>query len=113
MNTWVLISIFGISGTLVRAGAVTYFGDYAPWATLIVNVLGCFIIGNIQASELSLDWKTILGIGFLGALTTFSGFAMFVIKWFEIKNYQMAGIYFFATNFACLAACYAGYKFKF
>ncbi len=113
MSIWILISFFGILGTLVRAGAVMFAGIYAPWLTLATNIVGCFVIGNVQASQLSNDWKIILSIGFLGALTTFSGFAFAIIDWVEIKNYHMALIYFFSTNFTCLAACYVGYKFGF
>jgi CrcB protein len=51
-----------------------------PWATLSVNLLGCFLIGAIYAiSEKSIQGeniKLLLATGFCGGFTTFSAFAM-------------------------------------
>ncbi len=47
-----------------------------PWGTLVVNVVGSLLLGFLVAG-----WSTegaavtLLGIGFCGALTTFSSFA--------------------------------------
>ena len=51
-----------------------------PWATLIVNLLGCFLIGVIFAlfGKYSLTngvWCVMLTTGFCGGFTTFSAFA--------------------------------------
>ena len=50
-----------------------------PYATLTVNVIGCFCIGLIlptpdRAAALSPDLKALVIIGFLGGFTTFSAF---------------------------------------
>lgn len=52
-----------------------------PWATLSVNLIGCFLIGVIYAiSEKSIqggeNLKLFLATGFCGGFTTFSAFAM-------------------------------------
>lgn len=57
-----------------------------PWATLSVNLIGCFLIGIIYAiTEKSLqgseNFKLLLATGFCGGFTTFSAFA--------IENIQM------------------------
>lgn len=51
-----------------------------PWGTLLVNLLGCFIIGAIYAvaeksSLLSVQWRLFLTAGLCGGFTTFSAFA--------------------------------------
>lgn len=47
------------------------------WVALLwVNSAGAGLLGLIAASDLGLDGRTILGVGFCGALTTFSSFAM-------------------------------------
>ncbi len=49
-----------------------------PWGTLVVNVVGNFLLGVLMGATASgrflLDpaWRSFLGIGILGAFTTFS-----------------------------------------
>ena len=66
---------------LVSELCVMLFGRGFPYGTLTVNVVGSFIMGLlIAAFETELlttdPWRQIIGLGFLGALTTFSTFSM-------------------------------------
>ncbi|WP_407540096.1 fluoride efflux transporter CrcB [Deinococcus radiomollis] len=51
-----------------------------PWATLLINVSGSFALGLIAAlaarNVVSPEWRTAIGVGFLGAYTTFSTFSV-------------------------------------
>ncbi|HAS6203959.1 fluoride efflux transporter CrcB [Vibrio vulnificus] len=66
---------------LVSELCVVLLGRGFPYGTLTVNVVGSFIMGLLIAafeSELLVTepWRQIIGLGFLGALTTFSTFSM-------------------------------------
>ena len=56
------------------------FSQGFPWATLMVNLLGCFLIGLLFAlfarySSTSHPWCLLLTTGLCGGFTTFSTFA--------------------------------------
>lgn len=79
-----LVGIGGFFGSIARYGVKLLTDKYLPlnfpYATLIVNLLGCFIIGLLfgyvgKEHANSTLWMT-MGIGFCGAFTTFSTFAM-------------------------------------
>lgn len=80
-----LVIVGGSLGALTRYGtslfAAQWFGTRFPWGTLLVNLVGCFLIGvsfalaertNFMGPSARLFFMT----GFLGALTTFSTFAL-------------------------------------
>lgn len=55
-------------------------GQGFPWATLLVNLIGCFFIGLIfglfsKYSNINNLWCLLLATGFCGGFTTFSSFA--------------------------------------
>lgn len=59
----------------------TLLGKGFPYGTFTVNVIGSFIMGVLVAALENgtiapEPWRQIIGIGFLGALTTFSTFSM-------------------------------------
>lgn len=80
---WSGVALGGALGALARlgVGAVLPSGSGSPWATLGVNVSGAFalgVLGTLLTERLNVRawWRTFLGIGFLGAYTTFSTMAV-------------------------------------
>jgi CrcB protein len=83
MEKFMLISMGAILGANLRYWvgdwAVQKWGAAFPYGTLLVNVTGSLVIGFLMtliAERLVLDprWRLFLGVGFLGAYTTFSTF---------------------------------------
>lgn len=65
---------------LVSLWAANKFGASFPYGTLIVNIVGCFIIGAFMTAAterfvVSPYWRLLITVGFVGGLTTFSSFS--------------------------------------
>ena len=69
------------------------FNRSFPTATFSVNLIGCFLIGIVLNFDFSQSIYLLVAIGFLGAFTTFSTFAVEVVQLIEKKNYVVALIY--------------------
>lgn len=116
-QTILAIGAGGFLGAIARAYSVHLSNKYIPLdipvGILIVNILGSFIIGMLFAYfthiTVSDTLKAFLTTGFLGALTTYSTFA--------IESYLLFGtsIYLAITNillnvFGTILAAGSGYK---
>ncbi|KPL79376.1 hypothetical protein ADN00_02760 [Ornatilinea apprima] len=84
MKQIIVIGLGGFLGAIMRYGLSSFVQSALrnvnfPYGTLIVNLLGCFIIGLLSAlAELRPfppELRTFLMVGLLGAFTTFSTFS--------------------------------------
>ena len=99
------LGLFGMVGIYLRFGIHKLFPPTAglyPYSTFAVNLLGSFAIGFVIFSaenkwNLSAEWVTVITVGFLGGLTTFSAFSMESFKLFERASYLQGAIYLFGT----------------
>ncbi|WP_310259026.1 fluoride efflux transporter CrcB [Fictibacillus barbaricus] len=57
-----------------------------PIATLLINILGSFLLGMIIGSALNHSVVLLLGTGFMGAFTTFSTFKLENIQLHEKRK---------------------------
>lgn len=95
-------------GAIMRAliGKSLNRTDGLALGTLGVNVVGSFLLGllhNVTAPTI-----TVLGVGFLGSLTTYSSFTRDAIALFELRRVALSSFYVVSTVTICLAAAYAG-----
>jgi fluoride exporter len=85
------IAIGGIFGVVLRflitQGINQWFKSEFLWGTVIVNLLGCFIIGAVigyhKSSVMNLNLYLLLIVGFSGGLTTFASYAFEVMTYFS------------------------------
>ncbi len=117
MKDFLAISIAAILGANLRyilgRLAVREFGPVFPYGTLIINVLGSFIVGLfvIWTTERVLvdpRWRLLVVVGFCGSFTTFSGYAFETISFFEQGQWRLMLVNIFSNNLLCLAGAVAG-----
>lgn len=87
-----------VSRFLFSSGAGHFFGDWFPFGTLIVNLLGSFALGVlIEASAFvwspSAEMRAFLVVGLLGAFTTFSTFSLDVVNLWTRGELGLAFMY--------------------
>lgn len=82
MKTLLLVFIGGGVGSLCRYGisrALAGTPGAFPWATLLANVLSCFLLGFLvewsARGLLTTNQRLLLATGFCGGFSTFSTFA--------------------------------------
>jgi fluoride exporter len=87
MNLQIIIAVAiggaigSVARYLVGIGSGRLFGLTFPWGTLIINVLGSFLIG-VFVESFSLRWdlplvmRVFLTVGICGGFTTFSTFSL-------------------------------------
>jgi CrcB protein len=114
---YLAIAFGGAAGAVSRYWLSTtvekFNGSEFPLGTFLVNVLGSFLIGVffvVLAEKLHLadQWRPIVMVGFLGAMTTFSTFSLDALLLFEQGHYNTALFYIVASVVLCLFAAFAG-----
>ena len=90
-------------------------GHGFPYGTIVVNVLGSFILG-VLVETMALKWsvsqdvRALLVVGMLGAFTTFSTFSLDVIVQVERGQLVPAAIYIVASVTLSVLALFAGLR---
>ena len=114
-GTLVQIALGGALGALARFGtqalALRLVGPGFPVGTLAVNVLGSFLMGVAAvwlATRLGGRFQPLVMVGFLGAYTTFSTYALDVLTLWERGAGGQAVVYALGSVMLSVAACLAG-----
>ena len=114
LNNFILIGAGGAIGSMLRYGIALMIGARSfPYATLTVNLLGCFAIGILfglgyKHSVSNYEWK-FFGIGICGGFTTFSAFSLEGIEFLQQDRIGSFLLYFMLSICIGLLSTYAGY----
>ncbi|MEV5648865.1 fluoride efflux transporter CrcB [Nocardia sp. NPDC052254] len=80
-----------------------------PWGTLTVNIVGCLILGALTGAAAGSSLLALLGIGFCGALTTYSTFGYETVRLLEQRAMFHAAMNVMISVVAGLGAALLGY----
>jgi CrcB protein len=110
----VLIAVAGATGALARYGIGLALGVRSfPWTTLGINIVGSFLLGFLlqrAPGRLSDDVRIALGVGLLGAFTTFSTFSNETVAMVRDGRAGGALVYVSASVIGGLLAAVIGYR---
>jgi CrcB protein len=113
MSRFLLICLGGALGTgaryLIAIGVPRLAGTSFPYATLIVNALGSFLLGAIMhvgltTSTMSPTVRVVLATGVMGGFTTYSTFNYETMEYLREGALALAGLNVAATLLLCLLA---------
>jgi CrcB protein len=122
MNVYLWVAIGGALGSVARLGAVELgarcWGHEFPWGTLIVNIVGSFVIGffaTVTDAEMGGRWpvgvtgRQFFMTGVLGGFTTFSAFSLQTLALARGSEWTKAGGYAIGSVVLCLIGVWLGH----
>ena len=120
MLTLLLIALGSALGGMARYGmsqAISLsFGDTFPWGTLLVNILGSFIIGVFAALSgpdsrflIAPEIRQFVMIGLCGGFTTFSSFSLQTFSLLQDNEWLFASLNIILSVMLCLMLTWVGF----
>lgn len=111
-----VVAAGGVLGAEARYGlalAVPHPATAFAWSTVLINVVGCFLLGSLMAGLARRAspprlLRPFVGIGVLGGFTTFSTFTVDTVRLVHAHRAATAGLYLLATVALAAVAVLAG-----
>ena len=112
-----LVGLGGAIGSVLRyltsVLAAHWLGDQFPYGTMIVNLVGAFIIGLVHqvASDALLipdNLHIFLTTGMMGGLTTYSAFTYETARLMETNAWTLAWLNVAVTTTVAIGLCFLG-----
>jgi CrcB protein len=112
----ILILAGGALGTLARfytsGFAQKYISNGFPIGTLVVNLIGSFLIGLLWGffeNQPSTQLRTFLFVGILGGFTTFSAYSIETLNLFRDGHIRLAGFNILLNNVLGISLALGGF----
>ena len=115
ISNFLFVAFGGSVGAMMRYAislmSLHFWGDSFPWGTFVANCLGCLVMGFLVGAGIQKDFETswlLVGVGILGALTTFSTFSAETIQMALDGFWIRCTLNVLGNVFASLGACFLG-----
>ncbi|MGZ8193833.1 MAG: fluoride efflux transporter CrcB [Methylobacter sp.] len=118
MNQLLAVAMGGSFGAVVRflvsSGIHQWLGRGFPYGTLVVNIVGSFLIGLLtealilQRIAMTLEYRAAILTGFIGAFTTFSTFSLETVYLIEQGSLTKAALNVLLSVAGCILAVWIG-----
>lgn len=116
LKTYIMAGSGGALGVMFRVFLAKIFPSHwqeFPSYILLVNILGCFLLGLIHQyctlhSQLPVLWRYFMLTGFLGGLTTFSACVLEIGSLLEKNQWLFACVYGAGSILGCFMAFMLG-----
>jgi CrcB protein len=120
MITWLAVAVGSALGGMARYGVglavARAVGNAFPWGTLLINVLGSFVIGFYSALTApsgpmpgSATARVFVMVGICGGFTTFSSFSLQTADLMAAGELVAAACYIVSSVALCVAGTFLGY----
>ena len=118
MALWVALgsALGGVARYWCSGIVAHYIGETFPWGTLIVNVVGSFLIGLIATLAgtdgrflIPAEARQFLMAGILGGFTTFSSFSLQTLSLARDGEWLLVGANIVGSVVLCLVMVWAGH----
>jgi len=117
---WLVVAIGSALGGVARYGfgllAGRIWAHPFPLATLLINIIGSFLIGLFGALTVangpmpaSVLTRTFVMVGLCGGFTTFSSFSLQSMELLQAGESFLAALYIIGSVATCLAGVFLGY----
>ena len=114
MQSLLLVGAGGAAGSMLRFILQKYLNTNFPYGTLLVNFMGCLLIGillgMITKNHLNEQGRLILVTGFCGGFTTFSAFTAEANQMMMEHKPVLFFAYLLISVTVGLAATFIGFK---
>jgi CrcB protein len=113
---WMYVALGGAIGACMRYSLALALANHVarfPWATFAANGIGCLLMGVgfafiVEREFVNQELRHFLLVGMMGALTTYSTFAVESLALLQNQNYKIAFLYILGTLVLSIVTCFIG-----
>lgn len=111
MNVW-WVGLGGAAGVCLRALVNTLIQSSFPFSTLIVNLVGSFLLGLLSTAPLKMSSgiRLALTTGLIGSFTTLSAVSAELFGFLQEEQYRFAILYFIVSLTGGSVFAYGGIR---